>query len=821
MKNKLKKSGSSEPRPDRLHLHILRLTGFALGLAVLLILFALLVVGLPPGLTNRITARVRAEGIPLQVQSIHLSIHHGWVLKNVRLYSTSPDDLQPLLNAEKIYVLPWPVDWKNPAKGGWHLKLYVKNLGVSLGRPWETVLPENHPFRTVHRLNASLTAAPGRIEVENAALDWGGINIFVHGNADISKTGDLPQSIDSRRLAAKAADALSRLKCEEPPKLRLDFNFNAVRPEETFFDASLSAKGIAWQNCIYKQLDGRLGYRDSTWTLAALQLDRSDSERLVLHGAINLDSSNAQVSAENTLSAADLFNLLPEEAQSAIAQTGVKPYGRFNFTASAGPAPVDRLAEKIDIQIQLAQIKRQDITLDPLALHLIRDGSRVYAKEIQARVNGGPLTGSFELDVPSKNWTARMQAQCDPTIAGIYDEDLREFLSRFRFPGEYPKADLTLANGPGDTVIMSGTLSADRFTCGGVPIGHLETFMTYSNQVVDLTPIHVDRDKQQFDGSVQVDFTRHLGIFNATNSFPPADIARALAPGEHTILEDFRFDGPVYAAGQGQIDYGTWTNHQFKGTFRAENAGISKLKTEFFNTDIEARGTQLLFTNTVVQLYSGSAQGSGEFDILLEDGSAPYRINARVGKLDLIQMLEQLTPGDYGRTHGQFSTTLNITADATTGFWQSVKGGGRVEITDGHLADIPLFGGFSRIIQSAFSGFNLFSLTAFSADYELHDGAIWSDNAQLGGALVSARGRGNYSMENGLNFVVAAEPLRQTGGGDKERNQIQRLAASALKETTAPIFRLLEFQLSGPLDKPEWRFANLPKEVSDLLRRGK
>jgi len=32
-----------------------------------------------------------------------------------------------------------------------------------------------------------------------------------------------------------------------------------------------------------------------------------------------------------------------------------------------------------------------------------------------------------------------------------------------------------------------------------------------------------------------------------------------------------------------------------------------------------------------------------------------------------------------------------------------------------------------------------------------------------------------------------------------------------LRESTAPLFRLLEFKLEGPLEKPEWRFVNLPK----------
>ncbi len=784
--------------------------GFTLGLSALLALFALLVIGLPPSLTRRITVQVQEAGIPLQVQSIRLSIHHGWVLSNIRLYSTSPDDLQPLLSTKKLYVMLWPVDWKKPAKDGWHIKIYAKNLGVSLGRPWESVLPDDHPFCNVKKLDASLTVTPGRFVVENAKLSWGGIDILARGTAVFSEKSAAQPIGDFSLRAAKVADALSQLKCERPPELSLIFNFNHARPEEMFLDAELSAKRISWNNRVYKNLSGALSGRDNTWTLSALHLNQSDREQLVLRGAINLQSSNAQVSVENTLSAVDLFNLLPEGSQSAVAQTGVKPYGRFDFTASAGPAPYDQLTEKVAVQVQQAHIKRQDLTLDPLTFRLVRDGNSVTVKDLATRANGGPLTGSFEFDLGSKAWTARVQSQCDPVIAGAYDEDLMAFIRRFKFPNEPLNADLTLSqSSPDESIVIRGTLSADRFTCGGVPIGHLETFMVYSNQFLDLTPVTVTRDGVRFDGSVQVDLSRDLAFFNATNSFPPADVARALAPDEHIIIEEFRFDGPVLVIGSGQLDYGTWTNHDFKGTFSATNIGMGKLQASAFYSDIQGRGAQLAFTNSTIDLYSGRAEGSAEFDIFLDDGSAPYHINARIGQIDLKQLLGQVGRSDYNynRTRGQLSASLDLTADAKVGFWKSVRGRGQAKIENGLLADVPLFGGFSRLIQSAFAGFNLFSLTAFSADYELHDGAIWSDNAQLGGTLISARGRGNYSPEKGINFIVAAAPLRQTGDQNKEWSRLQRLAAGA----TSPIFRLLEFQLEGSLEKPEWRFVNLPK----------
>lgn len=803
-------------------------------LFVLLVLFALLVIGLPPDLTRRITAQVQEAGIPLQVESIRLSTRRGWVFNNARLYSTSPDDLQPLLTAKKLYVSFWPVDWKNLSAGGWYIRIFVRDLGVSLGSPWESVLEEKHPFRNISKLTAALTVEPGRVTVESADLRWGNTVITAHGHTVFSAGGEPGQTdtADIRRHAAKAADAVSRLKCDKPLQLTLAFNFNGLRPEETFLEAGLLAERLTLRDRVYKQLTGAFDFHDRIWTLSGFQLNRTDKERLVLRGSFNVESSNAQVSAENTLSASDLFSLLPDEAQSAVAQTGVKPYGKFDFTAAFGPAPYNLLAEKAEVQVQQVQFKRDDLTVDPLALHLVRNGSRVELKNIQAGVNGEPVSGSFEFDLESKAWIARVQARSsNPKPVGTLsgDDDLAEFISRFRFPDEQLKADLTISQAaPGANLFVAGTLSGDRFTCAGIPIGHLETFMVYSNEVLNLNPLHITRAKEQFDGSVQVDFIRGLGFFNATNSFPPADIAHILAPEEHTVLEQFRFSGPVYSTGRGQLDYRNWTNHSFSGAFRAENISMGKVQASLFNTDVQGRGTQLLFTNAAAQLYKGSAKGSAEFDIFLEDGAAPYSMNAAITGLDLEELLQQISAGDYNRTRGQLSISLNLTADAKAGFWQSARGGGKVEIKDGRLADVPLFGGFSRLTQAAFPGFSLFSLTAFAADYELHDGAVWSENAQLGGTLVSARGRGSYSPETGLDFTVAAEPLRQTTGGDKEKSQLKRLAATALKEGTAPLFRLLEFKLEGPLDNPEWRFVNLPKEVSGLpkevsglLRRSK
>ncbi|HKL22554.1 MAG TPA: hypothetical protein VJ904_12160, partial [Tichowtungia sp.] len=74
------------------------------------------------------------------------------------------------------------------------------------------------------------------------------------------------------------------------------------------------------------------------------------------------------------------------------------------------------------------------------------------------------------------------------------------------------------------------------------------------------------------------------------------------------------------------------------------------------------------------------------------------------------------------------------------------------------------------------------------------------------------------SPQDGLDFTVRAEPLRQTRE-DKQWYQIQLWAADILKRGTSPLFTLLEFRLQGTLEEPEWRMKALPKETYELFEQ--
>jgi len=705
----------SDPRqalvPSKLFrqiLHLLRLIGFTLALLILLFLFHLLTLGLPDQLTRRITAEVRKKGLPLQIESIRLS-PRGWVLKNVQIYSQSPDDLRPVFSAEKLYFFVWPDRWFAPSKAGWNISFFGKHNKVSLGSTWDAALRADSPFQTIDRLDASLHIQNRQLRLKNSDMRWGGLRIRTSGQANFVKKTTERSRLNFQGQAAQLANRLETTRFEVEPEIDIDFYIHSSAPEKASLRANISN--------------------------------------------------------------------LP--------------------------------------------VTHNDLTLNPLSCKLALNRNQLSVTEIDARVHdGGTLTGTFDMDIPTKKWKAALYssgAHTDP-IGTLVGPGLQKWIDRVAFPNQPPDIHVNLSyGGTKGSLKMDGTFSAENLTCTGGPLDTLHVGMAYSNRLLTLTPIHAAHKDQQFDGAVQVDFAQKLATFDiSTNQFSLITVARVLAPSRRSPLERFTFRGPITSEARGQIDYKTWTNHIVHGTLRAEKVSAGKIQTDVFSSRIDCLGTQLNFTNTSIQLYNGTLEGSAEFDLLLRDGAAPYHIQARASQIDLKPLLQKTTSGDPNHAEGLLSGTLTLTGDATSDFWASAAGLGTVKIEKGRLAQIPLFGGFSRLIP----GTKIFSITTFFADYELRGSKLRSENIQLGGTLLSAQARGSYSPKAGLNFRLRAAPLRNTRE-DKKWYQLHLWSAEALKKTTAPLFDLLEFNLKGTLENPQWRMKALPKEIYEIIHREK
>ena len=429
------------PRPTRilskpLHqiLHLLRLGGFAIGLLLLLFLFHLLTLGLPDPLTQKITAEARKKGLPIQVDSIHLSPHRGWVLQNVRLYSQSPDDLNPLFSAEKLYIFAWPDNWITPSETGWHISLHGKNSKVSLGSRWEASLPASNPFRIVNQLDASLYIHPNQFLLEDSELRWGGLRIHASGQLNIQNQPAKRSLPDFQTQVSRLFQTLETLRFSLEPEIDIRFHIDPAAPENNNIEAS----------CFIP----------------------SDPGQLTATGSLNLGTQMAQLSITNSLRADDLLTLLPPRLQDNLARLELQPLGAVDFTAALGPAPAVQLFEQFRANMHNLQVRRNDLTLDPLAFEIVRNGDRLEVNKIQAGANDGTLTGTFKMDLSSRIWNSSLHAIALPGPVGtLVGSGLQMWIDRATFTNQPPDIHVNLSNrGPQGSIQMNGTFSAEDFT---------------------------------------------------------------------------------------------------------------------------------------------------------------------------------------------------------------------------------------------------------------------------------------------------------------------------------------------------------------------
>lgn len=828
LRTKTKKLNNPDPRTGhwgRAIRSLFRLIGFAFLFTLLLTLFYLLTLGVPDPLTRRITANLQKKGVPLCVESISLSPHRGWVLHNACLYSRSPDDIEPILQADKLYLQTWPEHWVKPVQPDWNFSLYSRQVNLSFGPPWETSLSNKNSIRILHKVRGHLHIDRTGFTLSDAELHWGDFIIRASGKAISAhkpSSPSAPISLAAQTRITQIANFLAGLTFKTPPEINIQFHIPASGVDQTTLDASFSAGGLQRQKQRFDQINGALHLHNRQLTLNTLQFTQHNGEHLNAFGLLDLKTRTARLTLDNTLSADALLALFPDSAKIQLTRAGIVPFGSADFDAVLGPSAPEQLFKTVHANIHKLQVKRQDLTFDPLSLTLTRNGDRVVLSTIQAQANGTPLIGTFEINLASRAWKTSLQGAARPDPIGtLTGGGFQKFIQRFSFPGPPPSIQVNLSHsGKKGSFRVEGTLSGTDFLYTGIPLDSMETSIAYSNRVLVLNGLHAAQGKKRFDGDIQIDFQHKLADFNVISSFDPLSIAQVIAPQHPTILTNFTFTDPLELKGSGQIDYSGGTNHAFSGTFTGDKVSIGKLTLNKFSSRIKGRGNQLIFSNASMKLFSGDVGGSAVFDLQFKDQDAPYSMNIHAKQINLQQLLKTFSTYDSSRTTGLLSGTFRFNADANRSFWNSASGAGKVKIEKGQLHDFPLLGGFSRLIRTTLPGFSLFSLTTLYSEYELRDGALTSDNLQLGGTFFSVRAHGQYSPEKGLNFIAQTEPLRQTRE-NKEWYQLQLWGADVIKQGTAPLFRLLKFKLTGSLNAPDWRLVNLPDEFSDLLKSPK
>ena len=118
---------------------------------------------------------------------------------------------------------------------------------------------------------------------------------------------------------------------------------------------------------------------------------------------------------------------------------------------------------------------------------------------------------------------------------------------------------------------------------------------------------------------------------------------------------------------------------------------------------------------------------------------------------------------------------------------KALHGAGNVEVTDGNVFAIPVFGPLSELVNKMFSGAGYSLAHEANAPFTIRNGVIHTERLKISGTLFAMLGHGDLNfVENALDFDI-------------------RIEAGGPGAVLTPLYKLFEYHGEGSLTKPVWR----------------
>jgi hypothetical protein len=200
-------------------------------------------------------------------------------------------------------------------------------------------------------------------------------------------------------------------------------------------------------------------------------------------------------------------------------------------------------------------------------------------------------------------------------------------------------------------------------------------------------------------------------------------------------------------------------------------------------------GQQLTLSNVQVAFYGGQVTGSAHFDFHPRE-----RTDYRFAVTATDALLHPLA-GDLflqtNRLEGKLSGTLVIT-NANTLAMQSWNGYGNLNLRDGLIWELPIFGIFSDVLNGMVPGLGSSRASAGTCTFGITNGIVRSDDVDIISTGMRLQYRGTLDFEGRVNAAVEAGVLRD-----------MPLVGPLVSFALWPVTKLFEYKVTGSLGDPK------------------
>jgi hypothetical protein len=330
-----------------------------------------------------------------------------------------------------------------------------------------------------------------------------------------------------------------------------------------------------------------------------------------------------------------------------------------------------------------------------------------------------------------------------------------------------------------------------NFTFRGESADSIQANIRYTNRWLVVTDARLNRGAELITAAgLAVDFVgQKIHLTNGFSTADPQAVARAIGPRIGRTVEPYRFSQPPTARVHGIIPIHREEDADLHFDLEGGPFNWMKFHVPRISGHVHWIGERLYLSEVRAVFYGGSARGAASFDFHPKQGT-DFQFNVTTTNA-LLQLLVADISSRPNTLEGRLSGNL-IVNQANSADWRTWQGGGDVELRDGLIWDIPVFGVFSPILNGLIPGLGNSRATAGTGAFRITDGIVRSDNLDLRCPMMRMGYHGVVDLQGQVNARVEAQLLRDAW-----------VVGPLISTVFWPVTKLFEYKVTGSLGQPK------------------
>lgn len=313
------------------------------------------------------------------------------------------------------------------------------------------------------------------------------------------------------------------------------------------------------------------------------------------------------------------------------------------------------------------------------------------------------------------------------------------------------------------------------------------------------------REGRHFGGRLQIDNAAgpvRLS-YDAQSDLKLADLLAVAEVDGDVVADQLTFDAPpsLVIVGTNGVTTADLAGNDLTGTLKLRHGAVIGLRVDDLSLDFALKRDVFSSQARATGKTGGQIKWSDRFYLHGFDPAQTHFTLEASYRNGSLEEVADLLPIDLGERRGTVSADLELSGMVDTNLLATLNGKGSVLVTDGHLAQMKLFGGLTEILAESVPGVSyLVNQSQVTADFVIEDGLFKSENIYIEGGLISVKGNGTYDLaKDKLDFVVGVQLFKKDS-----------LVGKVFHPLTAPLrWMFLEFRLTGSMNDPQWNRINL------------